>query len=131
MRSILSAALVLLLAAACIDMSPFDPGAPGPRPTITRVQPTEPAVGDQVVITGTGFTPTGNALRIGAGYILRLASADSTTIRLALPSYLGACPPDQQVCVALALPMAPGTYKLSVINAHGTSNEVDFRVVAR
>jgi hypothetical protein len=131
MRSVMSATLILLLAAACIDVSPFDPGAPGRRPTIGRVQPVSAAVGEPVVITGSGFTPGDNALRVGAGYILKLPSSDSTTIRLTLPSYLGACPPGQEVCVALALPLAPGDYKLSVINAHGTSNEVDFRVVAR
>jgi hypothetical protein len=131
MRSVMSATLILLLAAACIDVSPVDPGASGPRPTIARVQPASAAVGEPIVITGSGFTRADNALRVGAGYILKLPSSDSTTIRLTLPSYLGACPPGQEVCVALALPLAPGDYKLSIINAHGTSNEVDFQVIAR
>lgn len=129
MRSIVSTLLLTFAAAACIGSSPFAPL--GPRPAVAKVQPSPASVGDQVTVTGTGFTPTGNALEIGAGYILKLDSADSTSIRLALPSYLGACPPNQEVCVALALPMAPGDYKLSVINANGTSNQVSFTVIAK
>ncbi len=131
MRSIISMALLTLAATACIGSSPFEPWAPGPRPAITQIQPSTAAVGDAVTITGSGFTSADNALKIGGGYVLKLPSADSTSIRLTLPSYLGACPPDQEVCVALALPMAPGDYKVSVINANGRSNEVLFHVITK
>ena len=129
MRSIITTVVITLAAAACIGSSPFAPLRP--RPAIEQILPSPASVGDQVTITGTGFTATGNALKIGAGYILRLDSTDSTSIRLTLPSYLGACPPNQEVCVALALPLAPGDYKLSVINANGTSNQISFAVVAK
>ncbi len=128
MRSTLSAVLLTFAAMTCVGSSPL---GPGPKPAVAQIQPTAAAVGDEVTLTGTGFTPTDNALKIGAGYILKLASTDTTTIRLALPSYLGACAPGQEVCVALALPMAPGSYKLSVINANGTSNQVAFKVFAK
>ena len=128
MRSIISAALLALAATACIGLSPFDPAT---RPTIARIQPSTAAVGDQITITGTGFTATDNALKFGAGYILKHPSADSTSIRLTLPSYLGVCPPNQEICVALALPMAPGDYKVSVVNANGTSNDISFQVITK
>ena len=131
MRSTISTVLLTLAAAACIGSSPFGPGEAGERPTITRIQPSTAAVGEEVAITGTGFTSTDNALKIGGGYILKLASTDSTSIRLTLPSYLGACPPGQEICVALALPMAPGDYKLSVVNANGRSNDVSFSVITK
>ncbi len=131
MRSTLALAIVLVAATACIGSSPFEPWPGGPKPTLTSIQPSTASVGDQIVITGTGFTPDGNSVRIGAGYINKLPSSDATTIRLTLPSYLGVCPPDQEVCVALALQMAPGDYRVSVITANGTSNDVAFRVVAK
>jgi hypothetical protein len=124
-------ALMVMLASACIGSSPFEPWGPGPRPTVAKIQPLTVAVGDAVIITGTGFTPTDNALKIGVGYLGKLSSADATTIRFDLPSYLGACPPGQEVCVALALPLPPGTYKVSVVNANGKSNEVSLVVVQK
>ncbi len=128
MRSVIAMVLVTLASAACIGSSPFEPG---PRPAVAQIQPSTASVGDAIVITGTGFTSTNNTLKIGAGYVYKLPSADSTSIRLTLPSYLGVCPPDQEVCVALALPMAPGDYTVSVINANGTSHGVSFRVFAK
>ena len=128
MRPFISALLLTVTATACIGSSPFEPAT---RPTIARIQPSTAAVGDQITITGTGFTATDNALKFGAGYILKLPSADSTSIRLTLPSYLGVCPPNQEICVALALPMAPGDYKVSVVNANGTSNDISFQVITK
>ena len=131
MRSIISTVLLTLAATACIGSSPFAPRGAGPRPAIVQIQPSTAAVGDAVTLTGTGFTPTDNTLKIGAGYLNKLPSADSTSIRLTLPSYLGVCAPGQEVCTALALPMAPGTYKVSVINGNGASNAVAFQVIAK
>lgn len=129
MRPILSMALLALTASACIGSSPFGPWEPVLPPAVAKIQPATAAVGDPITITGSGFTATDNAVKIGAGYLNKISSADAVTIRFDLPSYLAACPPDQQVCVALALPLPPGTYKLSVVNAHGTSNEVPLVVI--
>ena len=131
MRSMIWTALLTVAATACIASSPFEPVGPANRPAITQIQPLTAAVGEAVTITGTGFTSTDNALKIGAGYILKLESADSTSIHLTLPSYLGACPPNQEICVALALPMSPGDYKVSVVNANGASNQVLFHVITK
>jgi hypothetical protein len=130
MRPFISTVLLTLAATACIGSSPFRPWEPGQRPAIAQIQPSAANVGDVVTITGTGFTSADNTLKIGAGYIYKLPSSDSTFIRLTLPSYLGVCAPGQEVCVALALPMAAGAYKVSVINANGTSNAVAFQVIA-
>jgi hypothetical protein len=128
MRSIVSTVLLALAATACIGSLPFEPGR---RPAVARIQPSPAAVGDEITITGSGFTPTDNALKIGAGYVYKLASSDSTSIRLTLPPYLGVCAPGQEICVALALAMAPGDYKVSVLNANGTSNDVSFQVITK
>jgi IPT/TIG domain len=131
MRSTFSTALLAIAALACIGSLPFEAGSAGPRPTIAKIQPSTAAVGDPIVITGTGFTATGNAVKIGAGYLNKLASDDSTSIRFKLPSYLVACPPGQEVCAALALPLPPGTYKVSVVNANGKSNDVPLAVIEK
>lgn len=128
MRNLFSLALFLFLAAAC-NGSPFEPAGPGTPPAITAVQPATARVGDPITISGTGFTASGNSLRIGAGYINEIASTDGTTLRLSLPSYLSACPPGQQVCTALVMLLEPGAYKVSVINKLGTSNQLVLTVV--
>jgi ABC-type transport system substrate-binding protein len=131
MRSTFSMALMAVVALACTGSLPFDPAGAGPRPTIATIQPSSAAVGDPLVITGTGFTATGNAVKIGAGYLNKLASTDAMTIRFKLPGYLVACPPGQEVCAALALPLPPGTYKVAVVNANGKSNDVSLVVVEK
>ena len=131
MRSMMWMALLALSASACIGSSPFGPSDSVPRPVAAQVLPSPAVVGDVMTITGRGFTPTDNSVRIGAGYVNKLPAVNSTTIRFTLPDYLEACPPGQQVCIALALPLPAGTYKVSVINANGTSNEVTLLVAEK
>jgi len=100
--------------------------APSPAPTISGISPTLGHIGDTITVTGTGFTPTGNAIQLGSGYVLGVPSTEGKTLRLVLPAYLGACPPSAGACAALALQVSPGTYQLSVVNEHGTSNSVPF-----
>lgn len=131
MRLLMPAALLAAMVSGCGHQALLTPGAPGPAPTISRIQPPAVAVGDAVTISGGNFTATANSLKIGAGYLNGVPSTDSTSIRFNLPSYLGVCPPGTEACVALALALTPGSYKVSVINANGTSNEVSLQVVAR
>ena len=103
--------------------------APGHEPSITQIAPSRAVVGDKVTIVGSGFLPSGNGVRIGSGYLLGVPSPDGTTLQFALPSYLGVCPPGSGACIQLALQLAPGTYQVSVVNDHGTSNQVTFEVI--
>jgi hypothetical protein len=107
------------------------PTAPTSPPIIFQVTPTSAAVGDTVTISGSGFPDTGNAIRIGAGYLLNVSSPDGTTLRFTLPGYLGVCAPGAKVCLQIALALTPGEYGMSVINALGTSNEVRLQIVGR
>ena len=117
-----------MLAAACGRASPIAPSTP---PAVSRIAPASAAIGDTLTITGAGFTLTGNAIKIGSGYLLNVSSPDGTSLQFALPASLGVCPPSTEVCIQLALAVTPGDYKVSVVNAHGTSNEVALQVVAR
>jgi len=104
---------------------------PGEPPVIQAIAPATAATGDVVTITGTGFSTTSNAVRIGAGYLPSLASSDGRSLRFSLPTTLSPCPPDAQVCVAMVVLLTPGTYKLVVTNDGGTSNEAALQVIAR
>lgn len=128
MRAARWLSLLAALAVGCSGDSPSEPTPPGQVPTIQRIQPSASPVGGTVTITGAGFTPTANAVRIGSGYLLGQDSTDGTSIRFALPEYLGVCPPGTQACIAIALVLTPGTYKVAVVNAGGTSNEVALTV---
>ncbi len=103
----------------------------GPAPVLTKVSPTSAAIGDTITITGTGFTATGNTVKLGSGYTAALNSSTTTTLTFTVPSALGVCAPTAQACVALALTVSPGATTLAVLNSNGTSNELAFTVVAK
>jgi hypothetical protein len=106
--------------------------ASAPSPVVSSVLPDAASTGTKVTVTGTGFDSAGNAVQIGPGYLLGLASADGTTITFTLPEAVGVCPPDpNRACVTLALLLTPGQYSLGVITKAGSSNQVVFVVRER
>ena len=120
---------MLVAASACGATTPTTPT--GPAPVITKVSPATAAVGDQITITGTGFTATGNSVKLGSGYTSALSSSTTTSLSFTLPSALSVCAPSAQACVALAVLVTPGTYTVSVLNANGTSNEMSLLIAAK
>jgi hypothetical protein len=127
--------LAVVVAAAgligCSLLSACSPTGPSSTPVLLSITPTTAAVGDAMTIRGSGFAASGNSLKIGGGYLHGVATSDSTSLRFPLPSALTPCPPSTQICVALALLLTPGTHQLSVINAHGASNELPLQVVEK
>jgi hypothetical protein len=124
---LLAAALAI---SGCSSDSPSAPTPSGPPATLTQVQPAAASVGDPLTITGTGFAAMGNSVKIGAGYLHNIPSDDTKTLAFVLRANLGACPPTVSVCTQQALPLTAGIYKLAVVNANGTSNELSFEVTA-
>jgi len=102
--------------------------ATAPTPTVARVAPASATVGATLTVTGAGFASTGNAIKIGGGYLLNLSSADGTSITFVLPSGLELCPPGTQVCSAGYMEIRPGTYDLAVVTSKNASNSVTLTV---
>ena len=105
-------------------------------PSLTALAPASGSVGTAVAVSGGGFTPTGNTVKFGKGYINDLASSDGVTIRFTVPEGLNLCPPitDQSPAVpcAGAYPrVTPGQYSISVMNANGTSTNLTFVVTGQ
>ncbi len=105
-------------------------------PVISLITPTSGPVGTQVVITGTGFSPTGNKIKFGSlgsendpNY--NLNSSDGKTVVFTVPSsnYL-ACWYSKPACSAPTMLTQPGSYLVSVINTNGASNVLNFTVTA-
>lgn len=91
-------------------------------PLITHMVPTSGPVGTGVRISGSGFTPGGNTVRFGPGYIEDPGSPDGRTLAFVVPDgynlpYARAFPP-----------VRPGPHEVRVVNANGTSNSVVFTV---
>ncbi|HEX7486604.1 MAG TPA: IPT/TIG domain-containing protein [Vicinamibacterales bacterium] len=124
------ALLAVCALCGCARCSPAEPSA-ARAPTVRRIQPSAPAVGDTVTFSGTGFTRTENTIKIGSGYLAHVSASDTSTLRFALPAFLSPCPPEAQVCIQIVLDLTPGTYPVSVINANGTSIPVTMQVVAK
>ena len=119
--------LALIAGAGC-DWSNAGGTSPSPTlpPVISGVSPATAAVGDTVVIAGSGFASVANHTKIGPGYVHNLPSPNGTSISFTLPRYVDVCPPfTDGACVALVMEVTAGTYQLSVITRNGTSNAVD------
>ena len=109
---------VVSLIAACSMATPT------PTPSVVGVAPSTVKVG-----AGAGFASSGNAVKIGEGYLLNLPSDDGTTIVFTLPGALELCAPGTERCSALAMEVRPGIYDLLVLVANDASNVVKLTVV--
>ena len=127
----LALATVLVALPGCHGHSNPGPASPTEAPVLTAVMPSQASVGDIITLTGSGFTASDNAIKIGAGYIQGVVSSRGASLSFTLPTVLTACPPWSQVCITLAILVTPGTYRLSVMTANGTSNELPLVVVAK
>jgi hypothetical protein len=127
----LALATILVAFPGCHGPSNPGPASPTEAPVLTVVMPSQALVGDTITLTGSGFTASDNAIKIGAGYIQGVVSSRGTSLSFTLPAVLIVCPPWSQVCITLAILVTPGTYQVSVITANGTSNELPLVVVAK
>lgn len=114
--------------------APFSIAASGTivAPAISSLQPTSGPVGTSVTIVGSGFTPTNNSINFGGEY-LDGVSSNGTTITFTIPDTITPCPriSSNIACIQLAQQVTPGTYAISVTNANGASNTVNFTVTSK
>lgn len=96
---------------------PFTLAEPKPSPvSIVLIYPNYlVSAGDTITVRGSGFTATGNTVKIGSAVSQDLSSADSKTITFTAPASLG----DSFI-------RGIRTYKASVSNASGESNSITF-----
>ena len=120
----------VVLAAACfVPGCSESPTAPGATVTIAQVQPAGVAIGATVTVLGSGFSTTGNTVRLGPGYLRSVAASTPSTLQFTLRSYLHPCPPTVDICVQTIIVVQPGAYQLAVANEKGTSNAVTVQVL--
>ncbi|HZS43177.1 MAG TPA: peptidoglycan-binding protein [Candidatus Paceibacterota bacterium] len=111
-------------------------------PSITSINPSAGSVGTQVQIYG-NFSSTGNTIKFG-----NYSVGNPTYSEIAVPCMQGSSCPNQKIltftvpqwagyycapgmaCPAIAVQITPGTYAVSVVNANGTSNAVNFLVTS-
>jgi hypothetical protein len=110
-----------VIAASVVSACASDTGT-APTPTVARLTPASAPVGATLTVTGAGFASTGNAVRIGGGYLLNLGSTGGTSITFALPPGLELCAPATQVCSAGYMEVRPGTYDVAVVTSKGVSS---------
>jgi hypothetical protein len=102
--------------------------------TLSQLNPSSGSVGSTVRISGTGFTSTDNKVKFGdlgsennPGY--NLNSPDGKTIIFSVPSgNYYACQASVPPCYPPNILTQPGAYAVSVINANGSSNSLNFTV---
>ncbi|MFH1201215.1 MAG: IPT/TIG domain-containing protein [bacterium] len=112
-------------------------------PVIYSISPTYGPPGIQVTISGTGFINnvynngctayycgsgvTTNTVNFGGSVIQNVYSYSGTSLTFAVPSNLNTCYAGQY-CAQFYAPVNPGIYPISVTNANGISNSVNFTV---
>jgi hypothetical protein len=106
-----------------VQVEPADPKAP----LIKSITPTEGLIGTTITLVGTGFTPTGNIIHFGNGFLPPHDAVDGKiifTLPLLLHTY---CPPDEGCFQQVGTP-GEFKYHLLVKNANGVSPTVQFTV---
>ena len=109
-------------------------GPTGPAAlTVTAIIPSAGPVGTTVTIEGSGFSPTGNIVKFGAGYLSDLRSSDGRRLLFAVPEGLDICPPSElgynEPCPGGAYPrVQPGNHAVSVVTRTEASRQVLFTV---
>jgi IPT/TIG domain len=143
MKKLPSVVALLLVLTSC-NYSPASPTSDGSAagPMLVSLSPSSGPTGTRVVVRGSGFSPSGNTISFAAmtldnpsempnepSVIPDLASTDGA-ITFNVPSlWRPACSyAAQGPCPFARIPTTPGTYRMSVMNAAGTSNAVMFSV---
>lgn len=131
MRNLVLVSIFALLFVGCGESSV----APSKIPTDISLQPTSGPVGISVTITGKGFTPANNIIKIDSGFLgsfyNSIASAGlmgQSYITFIVPGSLNLCRPD--AACAGVMQLIPGVHQVSVQNANGISDSVQFTVTA-
>ncbi len=114
------------LAASCVQ-STSQPSSTV-SPAISQITPPASPVGTAVTITGSGFSPQGNTVKFGVGYIRNIDSADGTTLRFTVPDGLDLCADPKGLCPGAYPQVTPGVYAVAVITDGETSNSITFTV---
>jgi hypothetical protein len=96
---------------------PFTVAAPKPSPvSISLIYPNYlVSTGYTITVRGSGFTSTGNAVKIGSAVVNDISSPDGKTITFQAPA-----PSGDSFIRGIRI------YKASVSNANGESNSIDF-----
>ena len=103
-------------------------------PALWSLTPSSGSIGVKVLISGSGFTPTGNRINVDTGVIMDVPSLDSKTLIFAVPEdRVPLCAVTEPRCLLPAPynPVKPGTYWVSVTNGNGVSGGLSFSVIER
>ncbi len=99
-------------------------------PVVSSLSPVSGAAGSQVTIIGTGFTSTNNTVTFAGNPITGLNS-NGTSLTFTVPSAINpSCYYSTPQCLAPAVIIQPGAYDVTVTNANGASNVVNFTVIS-
>jgi len=98
---------------------------------LNSVSPTSGHTDRDVVLYGSGFTPTGNTVHFGNGGSMNINSIDGTRIYFTIPNYISPCNVSLGTfCPLYAQQVTNGTYPIYVTNYLGQSDSVNFRVTS-
>jgi peptidoglycan hydrolase-like protein with peptidoglycan-binding domain len=97
--------------------------------SLNSLSPNSGQQGTQVILYGSGFTPFDNTIRFGFGGLRNVASvANGTALYFTVPHYISTCDTVVGSCSHTPTAVTPGSYPISVTNANGTTQSLNFIV---
>ena len=100
----------------------------GGNVSLSSIQPNVGSTGTTIVLTGSGFSTTGNDVHFGIGGTRNVAAINGGTIYYTVPHYVSPCDFTVGMCSAPAVLVQNGSYPIFVTNAQGTSQTFTFTV---
>ena len=101
------------------------------QPILNSLSPAQGRVGTLVLLNGSGFTVSGNTIQFGVGGVSNVTSSNNgSTLYFTVPAFVSPCDvlPTGSVCAQYIQQVTPGTYPVSVRNANGQSQVLNFSV---
>ena len=100
-------------------------------PSVSFLSPSSGRVGSSVTIYGSGFGTSWNTVYFGSNLVTNVYSMNGTSMTFNVPFYTNpACLYSNPACAMPQTQITPGVYPVSVYNAYGTSNAVNFTVTS-
>ena len=103
-------------------------GATSGSLNLSSLSPTSGHIGQQIILTGSGFANYGNVVHFGTGGQLNVSAVNGTTIYFNIPAWVSPCDLIGYGCAASAMQVVPNIYPIYVTNNNGSTGVLNFTV---
>lgn len=101
----------------------------GQQLSLNSLSPSSGTKGSQIVLIGSGFTPTNNTIHFGIGGTRNVSSfANGTALNFTVPHFVSVCDTVVGSCNSTPTSVTTGSHQVFVTNSNGTTQTLNFVV---